>query len=215
LLKAIALLVVAALGFWITLAWLEPDVVAEPPVVGTRQPIVPHESPVSDPAAGVTVTATVAASAPVTAEAVRPRPAPRSELALEAPSQARVGERIHVTVNASVPEGASTFSFTLRFDPRVWKFIDATQGTFMAEASAVAELRTNLDLLAGIVTVTLEQDGGPPVTGSGGLVVFQFEAIGRSPAPSRLALSQVSVAAFDRGEMPSIGSGESVIQVNQ
>jgi len=155
------------------------------------------------------------AVAPAVTPTVSPRPAPRSELSLEAPAEAKVGETVRVKVNASVPEGASTFSFMVRFDPRVWKFVQATQGNLMTEANAIAELRTDLEPLTGTVTVKVEQDGGPPVSGAGSLVVFELEALARSPAPSRIALSKVSVAAFDRGELPSIGSADSVIRVAQ
>jgi hypothetical protein len=121
---------------------------------------------------------------------------------MEAPRDAIVGDRFPVAVNVDVPDGASNFSFTVHYDAVLLKFVSARQGNFMAQGNAIARLSTEPNIAEGFLGFKLEQDGGPPVGGAGGLVIIEFEAVADARAPARIALAEVSISAGDDRAVP-------------
>jgi len=123
-------------------------------------------------------------------------------MTMEAPREVIVGDRFSIAVNVDVPDGASNFSFTVYYDAALLKFVSARQGDFMAQGSAIARLSIEPNIVEGILGFKLEQDGGPPVGGAGGVVVVEFEAVADGRAPTRIALAQVSISTGDDRAVP-------------
>ena len=76
------------------------------------------------------------------------------------------------------------------------------QGNFLAQGNAIARLSTDPNIVEGALGFKLEQDGGPPVGGAGGVVVIEFEAVADARAPTRIALAQVSISAGNDRDVP-------------
>ena len=187
----------------------------EPPsqqVAAIRAPVaatVASGAMIEAPAASVLSTNPVPPTPPVTTA----RPS-KSSVAIDAPTVARVGEVVTVNINASIPNGASNFSFTLRYDPTVWKLQDTTEGSFLKNANGGAYLRTDSDPDGGNILATMVQDGGPPIEGNGSLVVFTFQAIAPSTAQSRMQLSQISLTSANDADAPALVAREALTWVN-
>ena len=186
-----------------------PDELPEPPAIVLRPRVVQSAvaPPVVERVEEAPPPAPPLASAPAVAKAA---PA----LHVVAPAKAKVGEKVEVTVDAAVPEGATDFAFTLRYDPATWKPVACDQGRFMAEANVIARLRCDAHSRPGTVDVTLQQDGGAPSSGSASLVVFTFEAIAASKAPSRIAVSDIVIGNSDGGPSQVIAATESTVTVS-
>jgi general secretion pathway protein D len=140
-------------------------------------------------------------STPAASHAAHER-TPPIELTIDAPSDVLVGDTFPVAINVDVRDGASNFSFKVRYDPALLKFVGARQGDFMVQGNAIARLSTDPDTVPGVLDFKLEQDGGPPVEGVGGLVLISFQAVAASHAPMRIALAQVAISAMESRPVP-------------
>ncbi len=137
------------------------------------------------PSAAAT-TATDAASQPVA-------------LSWSGPNQAKVGDKISLTLNASAPLGAKSLGFQVGYDPTVLKAVDVTEGDAMKQANAQSNLIKTINQKSGVILVGLSGTGTGAASGSN-VVTLVFEVIGASPA-SQISVRNVSAAAAGGGAL--------------
>lgn len=147
-----------------------------------------------------TVTVSNAASAFPGAPAARPQPviAPGNAavatqpllLSWQGPNQAKVGDKISLTLNTQSPQGVSSFGFLVGFDPAVLKAADVAEGDFMKQDNSPSDFTKTIDQESGQILVDLK---GAADGGDGSVITLMFEvtaATQQSPVTvSRINLS--------------------------
>lgn len=114
-------------------------------------------------------------------------------LSIQAPPQAKKGDKIVVLVSAPAGVGISNIGFTLGFDPSVLKVLSVNEGDLVRRASAPSNFTQDIDQPGGQVTIGLSENSGAAVSGGGTVSSIQFEVIA-AKGGSQLNLSRVSAA---------------------
>ncbi|MBI5889589.1 MAG: hypothetical protein HZB47_02790 [Nitrosomonadales bacterium] len=108
----------------------------------------------------------------------------------QGPKQARVGDKISLTLSTQAAQGVSGLGFLVGFDPAVLKATDAAAGDFMQQDNLPPNFTKTIDQAGGQILVDMK---GSAADGEGSVVTLTFEvtaATARSPVTvSRVALS--------------------------
>jgi general secretion pathway protein D len=146
-----------------------------------------------------TVAVSHAASASPGAPAARPQPAiaPANAaatqpltLAWQGPSQAKVGDRISLTLNTQSPQGVGSFGFLVGFDPAVLKAADVAEGDFMKQGDASSNFTKTIDQESGQILVDLK---GAADGGDGSVVTLLFD-VTAATAQSPVTVSRINLS---------------------
>lgn len=121
-------------------------------------------------------------------------------LSIQAPPQAKQGERISVLVSAPAGVGISNISFALGFDPSVFKVVSVSEGDLVRKANAPSNFSQDVDQAGGQVVVGLSENAGTAVSGGGSVSVVQLEVIA-AKGGSQLSLSRVSAAGANAAQL--------------
>jgi general secretion pathway protein D len=154
----------------------------------------------------VTFTPVVPAAKPGPAASSVPEAKPASEAAAPSPiaftwtgpAQAKVGDKITLSVNAQSLQGVKALGFEVGFDPGVLKAVGVSEGDAMKHNNATASLNKTIDQTAGSVSVDLKGSGAPA---GGSVVALTFEVIAPAQGTS-VTLSSIN-ATTDSGETQS------------
>ena len=169
-------------------------------------PFIPSASavPAANPASATTGVAPAASSVPPAGAASAVGAAPTLSagksaepavipggLTWQGPSQAKVGEKITLSLNTQTSQGLKTVGLQFGFDPESLKVIDVAEGNSLKSGTAQSSMNKHIDQAGGGVTVDLSGAG----SGSAGSVVtLTFEVIA---AAQGTAVSVDSVSASD------------------
>jgi general secretion pathway protein D len=97
------------------------------------------------------------------------------------PSQAKVGDKISLTLNTQAQQGVNSLGFLVGFDPAVLKATDVAEGNFMQQDNQPSNFTKTIDQAGGQILVDLK---GAAAGGEGSVVTLTFEvtaATARSP----------------------------------
>lgn len=97
------------------------------------------------------------------------------------PSQAKVGDKISLTLNTQAQQGVNGLGFLVGFDPAVLKATDVAEGDFMQQDNQPSNFTKTIDQASGQILVDLK---GAAPGGEGSVVTLTFEvtaATARSP----------------------------------
>jgi general secretion pathway protein D len=114
----------------------------------------------------------------------------------QGPGQARVGERISLTLNTQAQQGVGNLSFLVGFDPAVLKAVDVVEGELAKQNNAPSNFTKAIDQQGGQLLIDLAGMGAE--SGSGSVATLVFEVTGTSPQ-SPVAVSRI-VATGTAGE---------------
>ena len=173
---------------------------------GTDGRIPPPGSTAVD--ARPTSAAPVAADPGVTASNAVPTPAARSapvRLDVRAPSSARVGDRVTITIDAEAFGGIRNLSFAVIYDGTMLELVSSSPGSFVQQASAPATLSAQ-DPSTGNVLVNMEVTNDGLAAAAGTVVVLEFNALRAGTSP--ITLRDVSFLERER----SRSSASAVVQ---
>lgn len=132
------------------------------------------------------------AAAPRTAAAVRAAPAAAAlALSWQGPNQARVGDRISLTLNTPSSQGVESLGFLVGFDPTVLRAIDVTEGDFLKQSHMPSNLSKTIDQASGQVLVDLSGTGSDVANAGGSVATLVFEVIGAAPQ-SQITVSRIA-----------------------
>lgn len=145
-----------------------------------------------------TVAVSNTASALPGAPAVRPQPAPGNAavatqplvLSWQGPNQAKVGDKISLTLNTQSPQGVNSFGFLVGFDPAVLKAADVAEGDFMKQDNSPSNFTKTIDQESGQVLVDLK---GAAPGGDGSVVTLLFD-VTAATAQSPVTVSRISLS---------------------
>lgn len=160
----------------------------------------PPVAPVTPVAPTAQVTPAAVTSAPLVQEKLISGAASRpvieamlspAVLSWSGPEQAKVGDRISLTLNNSEALGAKSLGFQVVYDPAVLKAVDVIEENAMKQNSAQSNLIKMINQKNGTIQIGLSGTGSGGGEGGGRIVTVVFEVT--SVAPS----SQISVRNFN------------------
>jgi general secretion pathway protein D len=141
------------------------------------------------PAAGA---ASAASAAPPLSAIKNAEPAAASmALAWQGPTQAKVGEKITLSLNTQSAQGLKTVGLQIGFDPEVLKVIDVNEGDALKRGTAQASMTKHIDQTGGGITVDLT---GAGAASAGSIVTLTFEVMAAAQGTS---VSVDAVSATD------------------
>ncbi len=127
------------------------------------------------------------------------------------PNQAKVGDRITLSLNADSAQGLKTLGLEIGFDPDVLKAVDVNEGNALKGNNSPSTMTKNINQSGGNISVEMSGAGS---TGAGNIVMITFEvtAVAQGTAVSVDSIS----ATGTNGEGVPVAAPEShVIAVAQ
>lgn len=106
------------------------------------------------------------------------------------PSQAKVGDKISVTLNTQTTRGLKSLGFLMGFDPSVLKVAEVTKGDFLSQSTSPARLTKITDQTSGQIVLELSSPAPTEVAGSGSVVTIVFEVMRPMPQ-SQVTVNQI------------------------
>ena len=122
-------------------------------------------------------------------------------LSWQGPSQAKVGDRISLTLNTQSAQGMNNLGLLVNFDPAVLKVVDAVEGNVLKRSNVQSNFTKSLNQSNGQVAINLAGsavNGANGANGAGTVVTLTFEVIATA-AQSPITLSQI---------MPTVVGGQ-------
>ncbi len=104
-------------------------------------------------------------------------------------NQAKVGDKISVTLNTPSAEGLNSIGLLVNFDPTVLKAVDVLEGNVLKQ-SAASKFTKSIDQANGQAVISLASTGAGSGTGAGSVITMVFEATAVA-TPSTITVSRV------------------------
>lgn len=167
-----------------------PPVTSAPASPVTSAPIAPGNVP------------PVAVSKPMVEPVTPPVTASPAVLSWTGPEQAKVGDRISLTLNNSVSLGAKSMGFQVAYDPSVLKAVEVIEGDALKQNNAQSNLVKIINQKTGAIQIGLSGNGtgGEGGSGSGSIVTLVFEATSAAPS-SQIVVRSFNAAATGGGAL--------------
>lgn len=131
----------------------------------------------------------------------------------DAPSQAKVGDKITVMLNTPEHLGVKSLSFQIGYDASVLKAVDVIEGNLMKQNDAHSNLVKTINQKSGIILVGLSGTAAGEAS-SGNIVTVEFEVIGASPS-SNISVGRITSAAASGGTIALSAPEPHVISVTK
>lgn len=131
-----------------------------------------------------------AALAPRTTSGESARPTAVS-LVMQAPPQAKAGDKFNVVVTAQPGIPINTIGFMLGYDQTVFKVLSVTEGDLIRKANLPSNFSQDVDQAGGQVLVGLSDNSGGTTASGGSIAVVQFEVVAPKGG-SQLTLSRIN-----------------------
>lgn len=116
------------------------------------------------------------------------------------PSQAKVGDRISLTLSNSAPLGAKSLGFQVGYDATVLKAVDVTEGDAMNQNNAQSKLIKMINQKSGTIQIGLSGTGAGGGSGGGSIVTVVFEVTSATPS-SQISVRNINAAATGGGAL--------------
>ncbi|MFA5240743.1 MAG: cohesin domain-containing protein [Sulfuricella sp.] len=139
-----------------------------------------------------------------TASARAPAAAPRSAapakaaaaaqplaLSWQGPNQAKVGDRISLTLTTPSSPGVENLGFLVGFDPSVLKALDVVEGELMKQGNLPANFSKTIDQASGQILVELAGTGSGGASAGGSVATLVFEVTAATPQ-SQITVSRIA-----------------------
>lgn len=155
-------------------------------------------------------------STPVAAPRITPtdKESPAAQpmaLSWQGPSQAKVGDKITLSLNTQSAQGVKTLALQAGFDPSVLKAVDVIEGGSMKRNNALSSLTKNIDQAGGVISVDLS---GAGASGSANVVTLVFEVIAAVPESS-VTINSISSSGESGEALSPTAPAPHVITVSQ
>ena len=131
-------------------------------------------------------------AAPAISGTDTPDAAPATPLVLswQGPSQARVGDKISLTLNTQSSQGVKSLGFLVGFDPKVLKAIDVVEGSFLKQGNSPSKLTKVIDQASGQILIDLSSTAATGASGIGSVIAVMFE-VTQAASQSQITTSQI------------------------
>lgn len=135
-------------------------------------------------------------------------------LSWQGPSQAKVGDRISVTINTQSPQRVNNLGFHIGFDPAVLKAVDVVEGDFLRQSNLTSSFRKNVDHENGKITVDLAGADRKGASGAGSVAILVFEVLAAKPQ-SQIVASQITSSGAEGEALAFIAPAPHSVEVKQ
>jgi general secretion pathway protein D len=108
-------------------------------------------------------------------------PSSTAMLSWQGPSQAKVGDKIMVSLNTQSSLGLKTFNFRVGFDPAVLQAIDVIEGDALKRNNTPSNMTKNIDQAGGEISVDLLGTGANVAAS---VATLMFEVVAPAPETS-------------------------------
>ncbi len=115
-------------------------------------------------------------------------------LSWQGPNQAKVGDRISLTLSTPSSPGVENLGFLVGFDPSVLKALDVVEGEFMKQNSLPANFTKTIDQAGGQILVDLAGTGSGGASAGGSVATLVFEVTAATPQ-SQITVSRITSSA--------------------
>ena len=129
-------------------------------------------------------------TAPVSAPAAAAAPAPMV-FSWQGPSQAKVGDKISLTLNTRSAQGMNNLGLLVNFDHAVLKAVDAYEGNILKQGNIQSRFTKTINQDSGQVEISLAGHSAAGVFGDGSVVILTFEVTGEAPQ-SQVTVSNIA-----------------------
>ncbi|HZV54737.1 MAG TPA: cohesin domain-containing protein, partial [Rhodocyclaceae bacterium] len=154
-----------------------------------------------------------------TASPARPFPAPPSNtpstsgasqtadpmsLSWTGPNQAKVGDRISLTLSSASPQAVGSLGFLVNYDANVLRVLDAKEGNLLRKGDPSSVFKKELQQESGQVVVDLSSQAKNVNLASGTVVTLAFEVLAGSPQ-TQITVSRITTAGPSGDTVPVTG----------
>jgi general secretion pathway protein D len=116
-------------------------------------------------------------------------------LAWQGPNQAKVGDRISLSINSNSGLGIKSLGLLVGFDPAVLQVLDVAEGDLLKQSDPAANFNKTVDQESGQIVVDLASQSGV-ASRSGTVVAITFE-VKAAVAESQINISRIVPAGAD------------------
>jgi len=110
----------------------------------------------------------------------------------QGPTQAKVGTKFRLILNAQSREALGNLGVTLSYDPASLRALEATEGSFAKLGGAGATFTLDISQEAGQVSLAMSGGGAEGAKGAGSLTAITFEVL--AAGTSQISVAQVTPA---------------------
>jgi general secretion pathway protein D len=111
-------------------------------------------------------------------------------LAWQGPNQAKVGDKISLTLNTQSSQSVRSLGFLVNYDPNVLKAVDVIEGSFLRQGDQPTKLAKVIDQQSGKILIDMSTTSPTGASGSGSVVAIVFE-VTRAASQSQITTSQI------------------------
>lgn len=122
-----------------------------------------------------------------------PAAVPPQALSWHGPNQAKVGDKISLTLNTSSSQGVGSMGFLVGFDPAILKAVDVVEGDFLKRGNLPSNFAKTIDQASGQILVDLSGMGAGGTDTGGSVVTLVFEVTAAAPQ-SQITVSRITSA---------------------
>lgn len=198
---------------------------SESPVRVPYTPSSAAESPAGTPppAAAAPANAPSTAGAAAASAPVAANPAPGTNkngdaaapqamtLNWQGPNQAKVGDKIKLSLNTESATGLKTLGFQVGFDPEVLKVIDVSEGTALKGNNSPSNMTKNISQSGGNISVEMSGSGSPAAANIA-TVTFEVTSVAQGTAVS---VDSINATGTNGEGVPVIAPESHAITVTQ
>jgi general secretion pathway protein D len=147
---------------------------------------------------GGATSATGAGTQPVTVQRAdatlkSPPGAQPQALSWHGPNQAKVGDKISLTLNTPSTQGRDSMGFLVGFDPTILKAVDVVEGDFLKQSNLPSNFSKTIDQASGQILVDFSGMGVGGAIMAGSVVTLIFEVTAAAPQ-SQITVSRITSA---------------------
>jgi len=117
--------------------------------------------------------------------------AQQMQFSWQGPAQAKVGDKISLTLSTEAARGMNNLGLQVNFDPAVLKAVDAVEGSVLKQSNVQSSFSKTINQANGQVLVDLAGHGSSGASGDGSIVTLMFE-VTREAQQSKISLARIA-----------------------
>jgi general secretion pathway protein D len=131
----------------------------------------------------------------------------------QGPTQAKVGDRFTLTLNAQAAEPVRSIELMLGFDANSLKAVDAIEGTILKQKDIPSTFTKDIFESSGQIAVELAGSGEKGATGTGSVTAITFEVIAEAPR-SEITVTRATPSGVSGEPLPLSEPGPYALILN-
>lgn len=143
-----------------------------------------------------------------------PAPPAAMQFSWSGPSQAKVGQKFSIVLNAQSVQGMNNLGLQVNYDPAVFKAVNAVEGDVMQQSKLQSHFSKTINQANGQVAIDLSGHGANGATRNGSIATLTFEATGAAPK-SQITISHIQPTRSGGHPLPYKAPGAYAMAVSK